>query len=51
MIARERPRDVAKADRTSARRELAAVIAQRDQAVKELADTRDAIARAKQIVT
>jgi hypothetical protein len=29
---------------------LAAVIARRDQATKELADTRDAIARAKQIV-
>jgi chromosome segregation ATPase len=51
MIARERPRDVAKADRTSARRELAAVLARRDQAAKELADTHAAIARAKQIVT
>jgi hypothetical protein len=51
MIARERPRDVAKADRTSARRELAAVLARRDQAAKELADTQDAIGRAKQIVT
>jgi hypothetical protein len=44
-------RDVAKADRTSARRELAAVLARRDRAAKELADTHDAIGRAKQIVT
>jgi chromosome segregation ATPase len=51
MIARARLRDAANGDRTPPRRELAAVIAQRDQAVKELADTRDAIARAKQIVT
>jgi hypothetical protein len=51
MIARARLRDAANGDRTPARRELAAVIAQRDQATKELADTRAAIARAKQIVT
>jgi hypothetical protein len=42
MIARERLRDVANGDRTSPRRELAAIIAERDQAAKELADTRDA---------
>jgi hypothetical protein len=51
MIARERLCDVAKADRTSSRRELAAAIAQRDEAAKNLADTHDAIARAKQVVT
>jgi chromosome segregation ATPase len=50
-MARERLPEVPKGDRTPARRELAAVIAQRDQAAKELADTRAAIARAKQIVT
>jgi chromosome segregation ATPase len=50
MIARARLRDAANGDRTPPRRELAAVIAQRDQAVKELADTRDAIGGAKQIV-
>ena len=50
MMARERPRDVAKADRTPPRRELVAVLARRDQAAKELADTQDAIAPAKRIV-
>jgi hypothetical protein len=51
MIARARLRDAANGDRTPPRRELAAVITQRDQAARELADTHAAIARAKQIVT
>jgi hypothetical protein len=50
MMARVRPREPAKDDRSPPRRELAAAIAQRDQATKELADTRDAITPAKQIV-
>ena len=50
MTARVRVREAANGDRSPPRRELAAIIAQRDQAAKELADTRDAIARAKQIV-
>jgi hypothetical protein len=51
MMARERLRDVAKADRTPARRELAAALAGRDQAKKALADAQDAIAPTKQIVS
>jgi hypothetical protein len=51
MVARERLREVAKADPTPARRELAAVLARRDQAKKALADAQDAIAPTKQIVT
>ena len=51
MIARARLRDAANGDRTPPRRELAAIIAQRDQATKELADIHAAIARAQQVVT
>jgi hypothetical protein len=51
MVARARLREAANGDRSPPRRELAAIIAQRDQAAKELADTHAAIARAKQIVT
>jgi hypothetical protein len=50
MIARARLRDAANGDRTPPRRELAAVIARRDQAIKEMADTHAAITPAKQIV-
>jgi hypothetical protein len=46
MMARERLRDVARAERTPARRELAAALAK-----KALADAQDAIAPTKQIVT
>jgi hypothetical protein len=51
MIARARLRDAANGDRTPPRRELAAIIAQRDKATKELADIHAAIARAQQVVT